>query len=500
MLKKCLLLFLAIFISLATGGYCAQIYGKVIESITSSNTSSSAPTISGAIVVVEGTNFQSSTNSTGYFAFPEDIPDGVYNIGVYKDGYHLETKKVNVSGNIPISLTFILTKKQQAPTLSMGTVPSAVNIPDAVCIAYASIAIQGSSASSGSYSTPTPGSNMTSLQFRSAIAAGADPTTLGGMPTPGIDNPGHISNRGDFYTPVSNNPNSIAVMDPHNPKNTSYVNFNTKPHWLTFDNSGTKLFVSTDTQYIVVLDVANGNRIIGSIPAGGIVTDITRAPDGNVYAAVSGSRRGVVVISASTNAAVAFYEVKPSPKAPSDAQPRAIAVGTDYIYLALGSTSAGEVQVLNRSGGALLGTCETGQFPSGICLTPNGKYLFVANRNGGDLSVIDASRLSLIGRVRVGSQPTRIVSSPLGDKIYVTNFASNYVSVIDGRTGTQVATINTGKGPVGIGISPDGTRVFVSNNLENNVTIINAETNTVIQTTTPSTASKPFGVAVKPGR
>ena len=499
LLKKSLL-FAILFLSFTMTGYCAQIYGKVIESVTSSNSSSNAPTISGAIAVIEGTNFQSVTNNNGYFAFPEDIPDGVYNIGVYKDGYHLETKKVNVSGNIPISLTFILTKKQQAPTLSMGTVPSSVNIPDAVCIAYASITIQGSSAGSNSTSTPGPGSNMTSLQFRSAIAAGADPTTLGGMPNPGIDSPGHISNRGDYYTPVSSNPNSIALMDPHNPKNTTYVNFNTKPHWLTFDNSGTKLFISTDTQYIVVLDAANGNRIIGSIPAGGIVTDITRAPDGNVYAAVSGSRRGVLVISPSTNAAVAFYETKPSSKVPSDAQPRAIAVGTEYIYLAMGSTSSGEVQALNRSGGALLGTCETGQFPSGICLTPNGKYLFVANRNGGDLSVIDAQRLSVMGRVRVGSQPTRIVSSPLGDRIYVTNFASNYVSVIDGRTGTQIATINTGKGPVGLGITPDGTRVFVSNNLENNVTIINAETNTVIQTTTPSTSSKPFGVAVKPGR
>ena len=482
LLKKSFL-FAILFLSFTVTGYCAQIYGKVIESVTSSNSSSNAPTISGAIVIIEDTNFKSMTNN-GYFAFPEDIPNGVYNIGVYKDGYHLETKKVNVSENIPISLTFILTKKQQAPILSIGTMPSIVNIPDAVCIAYSSI----------SASTSSPGSNMTSLQFLGAIAAGVEPTTLGGWKNPGIDS----FVRGDDYTPVGNNPNSIALMDPHSPKNTTYVNFNTKPFWLTFDNSGTKLFISTNTKYIVVLDAANGNRI-GLIPAGGMVTDITRAPDGNVYAAVSGSRRGVLVISPSTNSEIAFYKTKPSSKALSDAQPSAIAVDSKNIYLAMSSTAFGEVQALNKSGGALLGTCETGQSPSGICLTPNGKYLFIANRGGGDLSVIDAKRLSVMGRVRVGSQPTRIVSSPLGDRIYVTNFASNYVSVIDGRTGTQIATINTGKGPVGIGITPDGTRVFVSNNSDNNITIINAETNTVIQTTTPSTTSKPFGIAVKPG-
>ncbi len=500
-----IILFSLFLIPLFAGAVSATpIMGQVIESVTSSGGekqgASGSDKIAGAIVVIEGTNYQSRTNSNGYFSFLEDIPEGVYNIGAYKDGYHLETKKVNVAGPSPVNLTFILTKRQQAPTLSLGTIPSSMNIPDAVYVAFASLTIQGSPASSGSVSTPAPGSNMTSLQFRAAIAAGADPTNLSGMPAPGVDlNPGSISNKGDMYTPVNNKPNSIAVVDPHSPKNTTYVDFNTKPHWLTFDNSGTKIFISTDTQYIVVLDAGAGNRIIGSIPAGGMVTDITRAPDGNVYAAVSGSRPGVLVISPSTNAAVAFYQVKPSPKAPNDLQPRAIAVGPDCIYLAMGSNSAGEVQAINRSGGAMLGACEVGSFPSGICLTPNGKYLFVANRNSGDLSVVDTQRLSVLGRVRVGSQPTRVVSSPLGDRIYVTNFGSNYVSVIDGRSGSQLSTINTGKGPLGIGITADGTRVFVSNNLENNLTIINAESNTVIQTTTPSTTSRPFGVAVKPG-
>ena len=498
--KKYLSFFSVLFLLFTVNAYSAQIYGQVMESVTSSTEArpSNSNKISSALIVIEGTNFQAATNSSGFFAFPENIPDGVYNIGAYKDGYNLETKKVNVQGHLPISLTFILTKKQQAPTLSMGTVPSAINIPDAVYVAFASIA--SSSQSSSGASPTTPGSSMTtSLQFRAAIAAGADPTNLTGMPAPGIDlNPANISNRGESYTPVTTNPNSIAVMDPHNPKQTTYVNFNTKPHWLTFDNSGTKIFISTDTQYIVVLDVAAGNRVIGSIPTGGIVTDITRAPDGNVYASVSGARKGIVVISPSTNAATAFYEVKPSAKMSKDAQPRALAIGPDFIYVAMASNSTGEVLALNRSGGAMRGACEVGAFPSGICLTPNGKYLFVANRNSGDVSVVDTSRMSVLGRVRVGSQPTRVVSSPLGDRIYVTNFASNYLSVIDGRTGGIVATINTGKGPIGLGITPDGTRVFVANNTENNVTIINAESNTVIQTTTPSTSSKPFGIAVKP--
>ncbi len=496
----CSLMVLALFCLAATRVSCAAaIFGYVVESVVSNSADTSqgltAAKLSGVLIVIEGTNFQAITDVNGYFGFGQNIPDGVYNIGAYKDGYHLETKKITIQGSAPISLQFVLNRKMSAPSLQMGRVPDVVNVADAVYVAYASVASTKTGSSTGSL----PTGSMTSLQYRASIAAGGDPTTLSGMPAPDMDFKNPMSNSGESYTPVSGTPNAVAIVDPYNPRKTNYVSLKTRPLWLTFDNSGTKVFIATDTQYIVVMDVNSGNKLVGSIPSGGIVTDITRAPDGNVYASVSGSRPGIVVISPLTNAAVAFYPVKSSGKSAPDAQPRALAVGTDYIYVVLGSNNSGEVQALNRSGGAVLGTCETGAFPSGVSLTPNGKYLFIANRNNGDVSVIDALRLSPLGRVRVGTQPTRVVSSPLGDKIYVTNYGSNYVSVIDGRTGRISATINTGRGPVGLAITPDGTKLFVTNNLENNMTIINAESNSVIQTTSSSTVSRPFGVAVRPG-
>ena len=115
------------------------------------------------------------------------------------------------------------------------------------------------------------------------------------------------------------------------------------------------------------------------------------------------------------------------------------------------------------------------------------------------MSVLDATRLALMGNVRVGTQPTKVATSPTGDRIYVTNFGSHYLSVLDGRTCSTIATVPTGKGPLGVGVSADGTRVFVYNNTENDISIINAESNSVIQTTSRSTTSKPFGLAVRPG-
>lgn len=498
-----LFLLAALFVAMRTPVEAGVVTGQVIESVASAGKSytPASARINYALVTIEGTNFQTYSSSSGSFAFPSEIPEGVYNIGVYKDGYYLDTKRVTVGRN-PINLVFVLTRKKSTPPTEASSGPSYMSpgyISDALYVAFSEIAIPGSPGSSKSSRNTAVGSNMTSMQFKAAIAAGADVTTLHGMPTPVQDydkiNP---ANGGDYYTPISKQPNTVAVVDPYSPKNTSFVTMNTKPYWVCFDNSGSKVFISTDTQYIHVMDVNAGNKIIGTIPTGGIVTDITRAPDGNVYASVSGSRAGVLVINPLSNSASAFYPVK-AVRSASDAQPRAIAVGSKYIYVALGTNSAGEVLALNKAGGAILGSCPVGPFPSGMCVTPNGKYVFVANRNGGTVSVLDAERLALLGSARVGSQPTKVVSSPTGDKIYVTNFGSNYLSVLDGRTCATIATVATGKGPLGLGISADGTRVFVSNNIENNISIINAEVNSVVQTTTPSTTSKPFGLAVRPG-
>ncbi len=500
---KVFLIFIFCFVSFYSSAFAVPISGKVIESVSSAKKSynASSNAVGGAIVTIEGTNYSTRTDKNGVFVIDQNIPSGVYNVGAYKDGYYLETKRITITENATVNLIFILTKKRNAqiteadPTLQQS---GSDYIPDALYVAFSAITAPGSPASSGNSKFPSVGSNMTSMQFKAAIAAGADINSLPGMPTPtkhnDVMNP---QSRGDYYTPISEKPNTVAVMDPYAPKNTKFVEMNTKPYWVCFDNTGSKVFISTDTQYIHVLD-ANSNRMVGTIPSGGIVTDITRAPDGNVYASVSGSRPGFLAINPRTNSAIGFYPITDAGRIGSGAQPRAIAVGTDYIYLAMATNSAGEVIAVSKTG-TVLGACPVGAFPAGMCLSPNGKYLFVANRNSGTMSVLDAMRLALMGTVRVGTQPTKVATSPTGDRIYVTNFGSHYLSVLDGKTCSTIATVPTGKGPMGVGVSADGTRVFVSNNTENDISIINAESNSVIQTTTRSTTSKPFGLAVRPG-
>jgi len=455
--------------------------------------------VEAVLVVIEGAQAETRTNIMGWFWF-NDLPDGVYNIAAIKDGYVTVTKQVRVQGRSPANVTIVLTRKKTAQISSANYTPGnfsssgQVTIPNSVYVAYAAIAAPGSSAQAPG-AAPIPGSNMTTLQFKSALAAGADPDSLTGFRSPDMNAmPGGAYS---FHTPVSTHPNSISVMDPNAPRDMQFINLNAKPYWMCFDNSGSKLFVSSDSQYLTVVDVAGGNRIMGSIPTGGIVTDMARGPDGNIYVAVSSANPGIMVISPQTNTAVNFYRVRAA-RIGADAQPRALVAGTDLVYVAMAKTGAGEVVAVNKAGGAVVAATEVGSFPMGITLTPNGQHLFIANHGSGDVSVIQTSTMKHLGRIRVGVQPMRIVCNSRGDRVYVTNNGSNYVAGIDARTGAVVAAVNTGKGPMGIGINGAGTRVFVANNKEGNVTVINAEVNQAIQTTTPSTASNPFGIAVRP--
>jgi YVTN family beta-propeller protein len=448
--------------------------------------------VEAALVVIEGTKMETKTNIMGWFWF-NDLPDGVYNIAAIKEGYHTVTKQVRVQGRAPANVTIVITKKNLPVGITGNTGANEVTIPNAVYVAFAAIAAPGSTSATGN-SPPIPGSNMTTLQYKSAIAAGADPDSLTGFPNPDMNY--YPTGPYEFQTAINLNPNSLTVMDPNAPKDMKFVNLKAKPYWLCFDSTGSKLYVSSDSQYITIIDVAGGNKILGSIPSGGIVTDITRGPDGFIYVAVSSTNPGVLVINPQTCTAQNFYRVKA--QRVTDAQPRAVVAGSNYIYVAMATSGAGEVLALNKNGGALAGSCQVGAFPMGITLTPNGQHLFVANCSSSDVSVIDATTMNHLGRIRVGVQPMRIVCNSRGDRVYVTNKGSNYMSVIDARTGSVVATVNTGRGPMGIGITSNGSRVFVANNDERTVTVINAEINAAIQTTTPSTTSRPFGIAVRP--
>ena len=152
---KTFFVFVFCFASLFSSAFATAISGKVIESVASAGKSfdMTSNVLVGAIVTIEGTNFSTITNSNGMFTFTDNIPPGTYNIGAYKEGYYLETKRVTVT-EVPVNLVFILTKKKNArisePDPSLQQTNSSGYIPDALYVAFSAITAPGSPASAGS--------------------------------------------------------------------------------------------------------------------------------------------------------------------------------------------------------------------------------------------------------------------------------------------------------------------------------------------------------------
>ena len=158
----------------------------------------------------------------------------------------------------------------------------------------------------------------------------------------------------------------------------------------------------------------------------------------------------------------------------------------------------------------------SGNSPSAIAVTPDGKRVYVANQFGNNVSVITTTTTppSVIATLAVGNFPNGVAVGPAGNRVYVANTASGNVSVIDNtmtppsvissigletwvplalpsrrmenafmsqNSGAStvsvidttttppsvVATVAVGMIPVAVTISPDGTLAYVTNSSSN---------------------------------
>ncbi|MCL5773186.1 MAG: carboxypeptidase regulatory-like domain-containing protein [Firmicutes bacterium] len=448
--------------------------------------------VDGAAVSIQGTNLSTTTNGTGGFVF-KDVPPGNYTIIASKAGYSMAAKQIVVPDGGGLQVLLTLTTGGGV-TIDTGPIK-----PGMIYIAFAgmpNISPAGPTQPGGMTNQPQSNEPYNML---GAISAGADPFALGGNPppTPPQYTPGQ--NPYQQVTPVNVNPNTIMVIDPDDVQKINYINLNSRPSWICFSASGTKLFVADDTQRIIIYDTLQNNNAVGAISLPGVITDMTASKEGILYAAVMAGVPSVVAISTSTMSVIKLIPL-PGMRSGEFGQPRAVVLSPDgrKLYVTLASTTAGEVIAIDVAAQQYLGAAKTGSMPTGMVITPDGRKILTANYTSADVSVIDTASMQNVGTIRVGVQPSRLVAHPSGAKVYVVNNGSSTVSVIDLAYSRVSATIPVGSLPIGIGITPDGSKVFVSNNGAGTVSIIETATNGVIRTTTPLPNGKPFGIAVKP--
>lgn len=448
--------------------------------------------VDGATVTIQGTNFSATTNGAGMYIF-KDVPPGNYTIIAAKEGYGMIAKQIVVPDGGALVVTLTIT-----PGSGAAIVEGPIK-PGMIYVAFAGIPNMSPAGPTQPGGTTNQPQTFEPFSVLGAISAGADPFALGGNPPP--TTPQYTPGQNPYLqvTPVNVNPNTIMVIDPDDIQKLNYINLNSRPSWICFSASGTKLFVADDTQRIIIYDTLQNNNAVGAISLPGVITDMAVSKEGILYAAVMAGVPSVAVISTSTMSVIKLIPL-PGMRTGEFGQPRALALSPDgrKLYVALASSASGEVISIDVAAQQYLGAAKVGAMPTGMAITPDGRKIFTANYTSADVSVVDTASMQNAGTIRVGVQPSRLVIHPSGAKVYVANNGSSTVSVIDLSYGRVSATIPVGNLPIGIGITPDGSKVFVSNNGSGTVSIIETATNGVIRTTTPLPNGKPFGIAVKP--
>lgn len=152
-------------------------------------------------------------------------------------------------------------------------------------------------------------------------------------------------------------------------------------------------------------------------------------------------------------------------------------------------SGGGEVAVVDLATASVIERIETGAYPHGLRLSPNGAELYIANVEDGSVSVIDTASLAEVARIPVGTAPVQVGFTPAGEQVYVSLRDENRVAVIDTATREVTNRIDVGPNPIQMIATPDGAFVYVANqgtDSEPNetVSVIDTATGEVVKTIT----------------
>ncbi len=189
----------------------------------------------------------------------------------------------------------------------------------------------------------------------------------------------------------------------------------------------------------------------------------------------------------------------PGDLAGPDRSPIALALTSDGGRLLVANQTAGSVSWVDPKLGKVLAELKTGDRPSGVAVSQDGKVGAVAHWYGYDLAILDlsADRVTLAGRVEVGPEPRGVVISADGRLAYVAVGASNEVVRVDLAGRKVTGRVEVGREPRGLAFTPDGSRLVVGNARGKSVAVVDLG-RLAVERTLPVEADNLRQVAVSP--
>lgn len=190
---------------------------------------------------------------------------------------------------------------------------------------------------------------------------------------------------------------------------------------------------------------------------------------------------------------------KPAFALPVDGHPAHVITDLSGTQAFVSDSDNNAIAVFDLKQRSRIGTIETGQYPHGMRLSPDGKEIYVANVKDDSVSVINVASLQETARIAVGRAPVQVGFTPDGKQSYVSLSAENKVGIIDTVRRKLSGKIAVGNTPIQLFATPDGKQIYVANQgsskrPDNRVSVIDPAHRTVI--TTLRTGPGAHGVAI----
>ena len=156
--------------------------------------------------------------------------------------------------------------------------------------------------------------------------------------------------------------------------------------------------------------------------------------------------------------------------------------GVDESTLPPPDRTADGIGVVDLATRTLVRTYPSGQDPESFDLSRDGRTLYVSNEETAEMSVLDLASGTITKRVPVGEEPEGVTTSPDGRTVWVTCEADNTVVGVDTTSFDVVGRVKTSARPRTIVFTPDGATMFVTAELAFVLSVVDVATRQVTAT------------------
>lgn len=428
-------------------------------------------------VEIVGADHQVQTDRNGFFFFTK-APDGEVVVQLTKPGFKSVSKTVEVdSGSLDPAQVSI----QMMPD-GMASDGKSLSGTGVVYVAY----------SKDEQIIENSGAELPIWELLKRLAAGGDPMDITRLMNQKEQNP--LDRKANTYTVATDH---VMIYPPKTPSRSTFHKLNTSPYYLSFDATGSHLYVADNTSTISILDASDRHKRLSMVPLqpGSRVTSLSRSPNNEyILATVMGALPGVLVIHTGNQQPQAFLNLDGL----GNAVPKSATEAGGHILVTAGAPGApGKLMAVDPYTGATVTEIEVGEMPLSVSVTGDGRFAYVANSRGGNVSVIDLQKMENIGTIAAGVSPFHTAIS--GNLLLVANQGGDSVTVIDTTAQRVVSVIEeVGKAPTMIALAPDEKTAYVTNRDDHTIATIDLETLKVVHVSDPMPFSKPTGIAIRP--